>query len=198
MNYDIKQIKSLLLNRRTHNVQKLTDRPISNEIIEDLIEAAHWAPTHGLVEPWKFLIIQGDERKKFADFNSTLYKKITAENEFLEKKYQKLKTTPLKVHTFFVLIMEHDPNGRIPEVENIEALACAVQNIHLLATAYDLGAKWSSGSLMYRNEVKTYFELNENQTILGYFYLGYPEDDYQPKAKRNSAYQDKMSYWKSK
>ena len=87
MKYDRDQIKDLILNRRTHNVQRLTDKEIPVKLIEDLVEAAHWAPTHGLVEPWNFLIIQGDERKKLGDFNAELYKRITEKSDFLEKKY---------------------------------------------------------------------------------------------------------------
>ena len=40
--------------------------------------------------------------------------------------------------------MKRDVTEKIPEIEEIEAVACAIQNMLLTATAYGLGTFWSS------------------------------------------------------
>ena len=66
MNAVIEAIKS----RRS--VRKLlADPPVSKEQVETIIEAAIWAPNHYLTEPWRFVVLTGDERRKLGDAMST-------------------------------------------------------------------------------------------------------------------------------
>src|SRR5829696_9071699 len=37
------------------------------EVIEELLEAATWAPNHHLNEPWRFFVLTGDERVRFGE-----------------------------------------------------------------------------------------------------------------------------------
>lgn len=60
----------------------------------------------------------------------------------------------------------------IPEIEDIEAVACAVQNIYLSVTAYGLGGYWTTGGITYKEEAKAFFGLGEADKLLGFFYIG--------------------------
>ena len=62
---------------------------------------------------------------------------------------------------------------RLPEVEEIEAVACAVQNLALSAHAYGLGGFWSSGGITYTEAAKAFFGLGPEDKLLGFFNLGY-------------------------
>ena len=55
--------------------------------------------------------------------------------------------------------------------------------MHLLASAYGLGAFWSTPKLIYSQEMKTFLGLDESDSCLGLFYLGYPAIEW-PKAHR--------------
>src|SRR5688572_33033038 len=37
------------------------------EVIEELLEAATWAPNHRLNEPWRFFVLAGDARSRFGE-----------------------------------------------------------------------------------------------------------------------------------
>jgi len=69
--------------------------------------------------------------------------------------------------------MKKSSNINIPEVEDIEAVACAVQNIYLSVTAYCLGGYWTTGGITYKEEAKPFFGLGENDKLLGFFYIGH-------------------------
>jgi nitroreductase len=36
-------------------------------VIEELLEAATWAPNHRLNEPWRFFVVAGEARERFGE-----------------------------------------------------------------------------------------------------------------------------------
>ena len=69
--------------------------------------------------------------------------------------------------------MKRGDNKRIPEIEDIEAVACAVQNIYLSVTAYGLGGYLTTGGITYESSAKEFFGLGEDDMLIGFFYMGY-------------------------
>lgn len=145
---------------------------INDNIIKEILINATWAPNHGQMEPWKFVVFTGDGLKKFADFQSELYKQ-DAGADFAEAKYIKLQQQPLKASHIIAICMKKTPKKNIPQTEDIAAVACAVQNIYLSVTAYGLGGYWTTGGVTYNEKAKSFFELNEEDRLLGFFYIGY-------------------------
>ena len=106
-----------------------------------------------------------------AEFQSNLYKDLAGEN-FKEATYAKLKQQPLKASHIIAIGMKRSSLKNIPEIEDIEAVACAVQNIYLSVTAYGLGGYWTTGGITYKEEAKSFFGLDEADKLLGFFYIG--------------------------
>lgn len=149
-----------------------TTRKVADETISQIIENATWAPNHGQTEPWEFTVFTREGLQKLAAFQSELYKE-KAGADFTEGKYKKLQQQPLKASHIIAIGMKRTTTKRIPEIEDIEAVACAVQNIYLSVTAYGLGGYWTSGGITYIDEAKTFFGLQEQDKLLGFFYIGY-------------------------
>ncbi len=169
-------------------------KKIPDEIVAQIVENATWAPNHGQSEPWEFTVFTGEGLKKLAFFQSELYKK-GAGAEFNEAKYVKLQNQPLKASHVLSIGMKRTTTKRIPEVEDIAAVACAVENIYLSVTAYGLGGYWTTGGITYYDEAKKYFGLNEADRLMGFFYLGYIAVP-SPTTKR-SPLNEKMKWVKS-
>ncbi|MFT5190675.1 MAG: nitroreductase, partial [Verrucomicrobiales bacterium] len=55
---------------------------VPREMIELMLENANWAPTHGLTEPWRFRIFQGESRQKLSDTLQRLYQEHTPRESF--------------------------------------------------------------------------------------------------------------------
>lgn len=55
-NYNFEEIEKLIKNRRSVRLFKKDDVP--DEIIQKLIELAHWAPSAMNAQPWKFVVIK--------------------------------------------------------------------------------------------------------------------------------------------
>lgn len=172
MEYNVEEINRLIRKRRSvFPKQFAAGQTIPDEIVNQILENATWAPTHGLTEPWYFIVFTGEGLKKLANYQSELYKKTSGE-KFKENKYQNLMENPLKASHVIAICMKPDPNKKIPEIEEIESVAAAVQNMYLTVTAYGLGGYWTTGGITYNEEAKQFLGLNEEDKLLGFFYLG--------------------------
>lgn len=158
--------------RSTFPDQLEPGKKISNEIIKEILINATWAPNHGKAEPWRFTVFTGEGLQRLADFQSELYKKESGEN-FKEATYIKLQQNPLKASHIIAIGMKRTAMKNIPEIEDIQAVACAMQNIYLSVTAYGLGGYMTTGGITYKEKAKSFFGLGEEDKLLGFFYIGY-------------------------
>jgi nitroreductase len=173
MTYNIEEVNRLIRNRRSVFPDQFeAGKHIPDDIIHQILENATWAPNHGHTEPWHFVVFTGDGLKKLANFQSQLYKE-TAGEKFKEATYQKFQSNPLKASHIIALCMKRDPAKKHPEVEEVAAVACAVQNIYLSVTAYGLGGYWTTGGVTYNEKARPFFGLGEDDKLLGFFYVGY-------------------------
>ncbi len=152
--------------------QFVAGKPVDETIIREILTNACWAPNHGRNEPWQFTVFSGDGLKQLAVFQSELYK-ASAGQHFKEATYLKMQQNPLKASHIVAIGMKRSALKNIPEIEDIEAVACAVQNIYLSVTVYGLGGYWTTGGITYNVEAKSFFGLGETDKLLGFFYIGH-------------------------
>jgi nitroreductase len=80
--------------------------------------------------------------------------------------------------------MKRDERESVPMEEEIAAVACAVQNMHLTATAFGLGAYWGTGGMTYHPKMREYLGFTEKDRVMGLFYVGYPNIEWPRKSIR--------------
>lgn len=176
INYNTQEISHLIRNRRSVFPAQYSGETIKQEVIEEILENANWAPTHKFTEPWRFTVFSGDGRKKLGDFMAELYKKVSSEKGAFEaKKFEMLKNKPLLASHVIAIGMKRDKLERLPEIEEVEAVACAVQNMHLTAAAHGVGCYWGTGGITYFEQAKPFFNLEKNDKLLGFMFLGMPK-----------------------
>lgn len=152
--------------------QFIAGKKVDDAIVEQILINATWAPNHGQTEPWQFTVFTDEGLQKLAAFQAELYKQ-DAGADFNEGKYNKLLQQPLKASHIIAIGMKRTTTKRIPEIEDIEAVACAVQNIYLSVTAYELGGYWTTGGVTYMEQAKAYFGLKDEDKLLGFYYIGH-------------------------
>ncbi len=184
MKYSISEITDIIQDRRTIYPEQYSDRKIHKEIIEKMLNNAIWAPTHGVTQPWRFRVYQGESLTALSNFIGETYTQFSGEN-FDPGIFAKVTSRPLLSSAVIVVTMSRDKREKILEIEEVEAVACAIQNMHLTATAYGIGAFWSTPKYIYTDLVKEFFELEEKDKCVGIFYLGYPKPELSwPKSQR--------------
>lgn len=166
-----KQVNDLIKKRRSIFPAAYIDKPIPKEIIEQILENANWAPTHNMTEPWRFKVIRGKALEQFAVLLSDTYKAHAPSEKFSEMKYKKIRKKPTLADTVIVISMQRDAKESLPEWEEIAAIGCAVQNMYLTCTAYDIGCYWGSPGFMKHMEEPLGMKTGER--CLGFFFMGY-------------------------
>jgi nitroreductase len=174
ISFDTDQFNELIRTRRSTFIPQFAPgRVIPDDLIWQLLENANWAPSHKQTEPWRFTVFTGAGLLRLAEFQADLYQQ-TAGPAFKAAKHASLRRNPPRCsHVIAIAMKRTEP--RLPEIEEIEAVACAVQNLHLTAHAYGLGGYWSSGGITYTPEAKAFFGLEADDRLLGFFQLGYVE-----------------------
>lgn len=161
-------LKEIIEQRRSIFPKDYTDTEISQEVVEEIVNSATFAPNHKRTKPWRFKIFKGEEKAKLASEMQAIYKATTPEQLFLEKKYADIGFKINKANTVVSIIVNF--SGMVPEWEEIAATSMAVQNMYLTCTANNIGCYWSSPKIV--DELKDSLTIEENQKCLGLFYMG--------------------------
>ncbi len=187
-------VSRVIRERRSIKPEHFSGEEVSRQEVMLMLENAHWAPNHGKTEPWFFKVYAGDSRETLGKMHSDLYKKYTPEERFKQKSYEKLMNLPLLSSHVIVICMKRGNKSNIPVIEEVEAVACAVQNMHLTATALGLVGYWSSGGMTYHESMRKNLGLGEEDQCLGFFYLGKPKEGLSVEGKRFADVGDKIEW----
>lgn len=164
-------LNHLIRHRRSIFPPLFSEEPVDRKVILQMLENANWAPTHRRTEPWRFQVFRGDARNRLADFMVEAYTTQNTGPAYSEVKAAKVRKNIMRSDTVILIILQRDPQERVPEWEEIAALASAVQNMWLTATAYGLGGYWSTPGTL--PALTDWLELPEGQRCMGLFYLGH-------------------------
>ncbi len=139
----------LIESRRSFFTKQFSGKAVSSQVIADMLEAARWAPTHHLTQPWHFVVLESTVHRQAAgQLLATLYKEDCEKSgkPFIAAKYEKKQTSALSASHIIAICC--NVKTKNPLVEEICSVAMAVQNMHLIATAHDsVGAYWSSSGV---------------------------------------------------
>ena len=183
MRYNLSEINDLIRNRRTIYPEQFSDRKVHKEQIELILQNAQWAPTHGNTQPWRFQVFMEQSRERLSQFLGSTYLATTPLEMQNEAKLAKLIRRPLLSSAAIAVSMARQTDEKIPEIEEIEAVACAIQNMHLTCTAYGLGFFWSTPKLIYAPIMNEFLGIAPKDKCLGLIYIGYPSIEW-PEAHR--------------
>ena len=172
----------------------MSDQEVSKDDLRAILENANWAPSHGLTEPWRFRIYRGGARKALAETLGSLYERILPPDQQKPGKADKLREMATLAPVVMLVWMERQKIQRIAEIEEIAAVVCAVQNMHLSATARGLGAFWSTPPFIYEPEMNEWMGIAPEDRCLGIFYLGHPADSGSIPKSRRRPIDDKVEW----
>ncbi len=161
---------------RSHFISK----PLSDEVLARILNAAHHAPSVGFSQPWNFVLIRDDVTKEKIKKSFEQEKTKSASNVDHQKKekYLSLKLEGILESNVNICIT-YDPTkfgpfviGRssIPET-GIYSVCCAVQNLWLAARAEGIGVGWVS--ILSIELLKEALSLPEHIIPIAYLCLGH-------------------------
>lgn len=191
MNFE--DIKEVITSRKSTYPAQFSGAVIEDQVVWQLLDLICWAPTHRMTQPWKFKVYSGKGLHRMVDTHTDFYLKRTPKEAVNPKKLAKFKVVKENTSHLIAVIMERDELERVPEWEEIAALAMGIQNMYLGMEAAGVGGYWSTGNGTLKPEMKELLDLGERESLLGWFYLGVPKEGL--KANRiRKAIEDKVDW----
>lgn len=166
---DYDSFAALVRSRRTHMLVD-RDREVPAEMIDELCELATWAPNHKKTWPWRFASLTGDARARLGEaFVADMVFRDFGDEVKRAKTRAKYTRTP----NILVVGCAPHPNPSLHE-ENRDAVAAAVQNLLLGATAQGLATFWSTPALIDAPSVLDLCQFARDDRIIAVIYIGWP------------------------
>ncbi len=152
--------------RRSASASTLRAPAPSPEQLHDLLRIAARVPDHGKLAPWRFILLEGEAKARFAQALETIAE-AAPDREKRKGALFKLKIPPLAV----VVVSRHI-EGKIPEWEQRMSSAAVCTNLVIAAQAMGFGANWITDWYAYDDQASALLGLSEGEKVTGFIYLG--------------------------
>ncbi len=180
------------INQRT-SVRRFRPEPVSREVIAQLLDCAVRAPNHKLTEPWRFVVLTGGARERFAGIRARhrlkRYTDPAAPEARAGADKVRRETLDAPVH---IVIMTAVNTDEITREEDYGATMMAVANLMIAAESLGLGTYLKSGGVMEDPELRALAQVPERYRIVGLVALGYPADPVPPRRRKPAA---ELTFW---
>jgi len=169
---DAKSGLSLLSTRRSVPLKALGEPGPTAEQLDQILKIAVRVPDHGKLQPWRFILFEGETRTRFGDRLAQRWLETHPEQkpdlaDFWRKFF-------LRAPAVLALISRAAPHPKIPEWEQQLSAGAVGMNIISAASALGLGAQWNTDWPAYDEVIGRAMKLEPHERVAGFFYLGTP------------------------
>lgn len=161
------EILNFIKSRRS--MGNLTTPAPSREQIETAIEVAMSAPDHKTLQPYRFIVLQGNSLRKFGQ---ALKQSAIDQGETSEATLTKTENLPNRAPMIITCVTRYRPNDKVPQYEQLLCCGATVQNLLLALQALGFASVWRTGLLANEPAVKQFFNLDEPNHVVGFVYVG--------------------------
>lgn len=142
--------------------------------IRAAIDCAITAPDHKKLQPWRFIVTQGNARHDLGRaFLAAAEAQAAQEGEALsEKTRQKTYNMPLRAPVIITVVTQMQVHKKVPPFEQILSTGAAVQNLILALKAQGFSTVWRTGLLCNEPAVKAYFGVGPDDYVTAFVYTG--------------------------
>lgn len=163
-------LKALALIQKRNSAGKLKAPGPSRAELVEIFKSALRAPDHGCLRPFRFIVIEGDDREELGRLFADALR--AGDPEASIEKCQSEAAKPLRAPLIITVVAQVTENARIPVIEQLLSAGCSAQNILLAVEALGYAAIWRTGDMAYDKRVHRGLQLQENESIVGFLYVG--------------------------
>lgn len=159
--------------RTRRSVKRMTDVAPSRKDVQELIDAAVWAPNHRFTQPWGFFVVAGDERERVSnELAKTVSLGVDASAPENAKRIAKARGILLQAPVVIAVtsVLNEDPEV---QAEDCAATWMAIQNLTLAAWEKGIASKVRTPPEIHNPTLRHLLGIGEDCQILGLVALGY-------------------------
>ena len=162
-------------------LSRLKPDAVDHDLIARMLEAADWAPSHGDTEPWRFTVFSGDGREALAKLFAAASGEDGPDGGGARKRAF---AAPVWIAIGMVPAQKEDGTLVMTEDEELMAVACAVQNLHLMAQTLGIAGMWHSKGSSIHPAVARGLGLEPPARLMGFFMCGWPSTEWLTSTRR--------------
>ena len=159
--------------RTRRSVKRVTERSPSKDDIQEILEAALWAPNHHFTQPWSFHVIAGQERLRMGEHIAIALEQHPNLEDASAAAAADARKALLRSPVVIAVSVSRSEDPTV-DLEDYAAACCAIQNLTLAAWSKNIVTKWRTGNMCTYPATKQYLNLGPEHRIVGLIYLGYP------------------------
>ena len=157
------------MNRRQSHPHVTAAAPSHAELVP-LVAAAGTVADHGRLVPWRLIELRGAARER-------LGQAFVAASGLDGPDAQRLAEKPLRAPLLIAVVARREPSFKVAEWEQDAVASGVAHTLSLLLDEAGWGVMWRTGHLTRTAPVRAMHELDDNEELLGWLYVGGPHDD---------------------
>ena len=174
-----------------NSAPRLVEPAPNAEALQHMFTAALRAPDHAWLQPWRFLVVEGEAR---AQLGQVFLRALLVSNPDADEAAQlKAINAPLRAPLIIVVICRLCDHPKVPHQEQILFAGCAAQALLLAAEAQGFAGIWRTGSYAEDPAVSAELGLSDAEQIIGFLYFGSRDGRAKPLPERKV--DNYVSYW---
>jgi nitroreductase len=160
-----------------HSIRRYTAEPVTDAVVESLIEAARLAPSGSNTQPWHFIVVRSEkQRRAIAEVCGRQGWMVAAPVHVVC-----VGDIGCRVKDYAGPPLEEDSS--LPELKRvIRDTAIAAEHLVLEATAQGLGTCWVG--LFAQEEIRPVLGIPDDKYVLAVIAVGYPAESPSPRPRR--------------
>lgn len=167
---DTSSVLNFLKSRKSGSVKALGVPGPSPTQIDEILEIAVRVPDHGKLNPWRFILFEGDARAKVGEMFAARWKALHPEHGEDSLAFQR--GLFIRAPAVIAVVSMAGPHAKIPEWEQLLSSAAVCYNIVLAATALGFHAQWQTDWVAYDTEARAAMGLKSPERVSGLVYIG--------------------------
>jgi len=175
-------LQEIIRLRRDVRGQRFTDKPLPDDVVDQLLTAALHAPSVGFSQPWEFVLIKElalrqRVKESFDRANEAALEVFSQrQQEYARLKLEGILEAPLNMAVFYKPPEKPVLGQTTMEETGLYSVVCAVQNLWLMARALNVGVGWVS--ILDPEKVGRILHAPEGRRLVAYLCIGYVDGFY--------------------
>jgi nitroreductase len=172
--------------RQRRSIKKFTDRAVTREEVERMLDAAVLAPNHRMTQPWRFYVLGPEARRAYGLALGERKARKVDDPQAAGLVREKIAGEHAALPGMIVVAMVQDENPEIRE-EDYAAVMMAVLILSLEAAGMGLGTHIKSGAVMEDPAARRAAGVADDERIVAVLNVGEPADVPSPKDRAPAA-----------
>jgi nitroreductase len=179
------------------SIRKFRNDPLSKEVLREILQAGIEAPSGKNRQPWRFVVVQGDQRQTMIEIMRAGIEKSKKEEQDTgssEWTTSVMETAPVTVFVFnpegIRPWLAHSIGENFSDLVNVQSVGAAIQNMLLAAHDAGIGSLWIC-DVFYAYEPLCDW-LGEDSQLVAAVSFGYPDESPEARPRKHV---DEVTRW---